>query len=204
MPKDLEGEGGPDFKLRLLILFLVLVVETGGVLGYQYHLTQQVTERQTERERLTAEMERVEGLAEEREASLVEALSFTRQLTAVEAILDQHVYPSKLVKRVRELELPYVDFDRVLVDLKSTVISVDAVASPPTWPHRRMAQQIVKFNEATDVQEARHANITTSVAKDGGFGGVNTTFLLKFNPDVWSYSGLDDEAAAAPDAAANE
>ena len=195
MPRDLEGEGKPDLKLRLLILFLVLALETGGVLVGLFVINQRTQERISQRQTLDQQLDAAQTKAAKAEQSMKDALVFQSQLVAVEAALNRHVYTSQIIEFLDKHTLPNVKLTRIQVDISTGKIGLDVSAQG----YRRLAEQIVHLSGLTEVLEIRNASISAIMEEGHQTATASTALILQLDPSVW----LGQTSTAAADSGDN-
>lgn len=181
MPRDLEGEGKPDLKLRLLALFLVLVLETGGVLVGLYVINQKTQERISERQTLDQQLDAAQTKAAKAEQSMKDALVFQTQLVAVEAALNRHVYTSKIIEFLDQHTLSQVRLTRVQIDVSTGKVGLDVSAQG----YRRLAEQIVHLSGLSEVLEIRNASVSAIMEEGHQKATATTALILQLDPSVW-------------------
>lgn len=181
MPRDLEGEGKPDLKLRLLALFLVLILETGGVLVGLYVINQRTEERISQRQALDQQLDAAEAKAVKAEQSMKDALVFQRQLVAVEAALNQHAYTSKIIAYLKKNTLPKVTITRVQIDVTTGKVGLDLSAQG----YRRLGEQIVHLSGLTEISEIRNSSVSAVMQEGQQKATASTALILQLDPSVW-------------------
>jgi Tfp pilus assembly protein PilN len=181
MPRDLEGEGKPDLKLRLLALFLVLVLETGGVLVGLFIINQRTEERISQRQTLDQQLDAAQTKAAKAEQSMKDALVFQRQLVAVEAALNQHVYTSKILAYLKKNTLPQVTLTRIQIDVTTGKIGLDLSAQG----YRRLGEEIVHLSSLSEISEVRSASVSAVLQEGQQKATASTALILQLDPSVW-------------------
>ncbi|MBN1585059.1 hypothetical protein JW899_01695 [Candidatus Uhrbacteria bacterium] len=182
VPKDLLGQEGPDFRLRLLGTVMALVVVTVGILVGYYVLNRRLEAKSGEKVQLERQQEAVASEAEAKELEMGEAMRFSRQLGLAAKVLDRHRYPTELIEFLESNTLGGIRYDRMTVDTDSGLVSLD-VRAPK---YRAMAQQLIHFSGLNEVLQMRNTSVAGDVNKDGLMSGVYATVILTVDPKVWT------------------
>jgi len=181
VPKELLGQDGPDLKLRLLVAVMIIILETGVILSGYYFVNQKVEAKKAEKIKLEQQYEVVKLQAMTKEQDMNEAMLFSRQMNVAMKSLDNHVYLTELINFIESNTLGGIKYDRILMDTKSGLVSLD-ISAPK---YRAMAQQFVHFANVDEIMQMRNTSVSGEVSSDGILNSVFSTVILKINPSVW-------------------
>ena len=141
VPKELLGQEGPDLKLRLLIVAMILILETGGILGGYYFLNKATEKKEIQKAVLVQQFETVKLEAEKQEQEMRDAIVFSQQLEAATSALDKHVYATEVIDFLEASTLAKIKYDRIQINLVTGIVGLDVKA--PKF--RALAEQSVYF-----------------------------------------------------------
>ncbi|MEY4723153.1 MAG: hypothetical protein RLZZ324_666 [Candidatus Parcubacteria bacterium] len=181
LPTDLEGTAAPDFRQRLIILALVLVIETLAFgIGY-FFVVRAAGNRTAEGEVLTRNIAQLNAEIDKKEADAKSLVAWSAQRDVAEKALDSHVRFSSIFTYLESKTLPGVTYHSFSGDTDSGTVTLDAVA--PTY--RDVAQQIVSLRADPMVQDIRTTSASASVDAKGQVIGVSFTMVLQLDSAVW-------------------
>ncbi len=151
----------------LLIGLLVLsLIVYGGLFYYNKSLTERLSELQTQTEEINRQRD---TKFEEKVISLEAALN------SLSNILKNHVYWSNVFSEFESLTLPQVSFSNFNASLKDDG-SVDLTLSGNTSGYTYLAKQMVSFSRDELVSNIKLSGI--NLGTEGGIGfGLSVTFL---------------------------
>lgn len=176
-----EDQVGPDLKRKVLLLAFILVVETIIIGGAYYFISQKETALVKAKEDILAEHQQLRDSLTKQEEEAQKIIRFQKQVTAVAQTLNEHVFWSDLFQMLESKTQTDVRFTSFTGDSGAGTVSLDAIGRS----YRAVAEQIVLFEDADFVEQARTTAAAAQVDPKGEITGVSFSVALKIKPEAW-------------------